>query len=169
MSETEKIDPWTDGLRMNYPAIYNRLEKFLDMCAEAAGRDRHAQPQPEEHKSFKTWDFNPSKHDDWMKKMHARHDQQKKATDARNLKILQKLIEKRISISTALRQNGMTSLKSLESTLKASHDRGGFGENDWMYDRFKQMKMQGLLKPDAKGKKATVIVFDGRNFVERKQ
>lgn len=168
MSE-DKLDPWTDGLRVNYPAIYNRLERWLDMCAEAAGRDRHAQPQPEEHKSYKIWDFNPSTHDDWMRKMHARHDEQKRATDARNLKILQKLIEKRISISTALRQSGMSSVKSLESTLKASHDRGGFGENDWMYDRFKEMRSQGLLKPDAKGKKATIIVFDGRNFVERKQ
>jgi hypothetical protein len=63
----------------------------------------------------------------------------------------------------------MTSVKSLESTLKASYDRGGYGENAWMYDRFKQMRLQGTLKPDAKGKKATVIVFDGRNFVERKQ
>lgn len=168
MSET-KIDPWTDGLRLNYPDVYNRLERFLDMCAEAAGRDRQANPQPQEHKAFKTWDFNPSKHDDWMRKMHQRHEIQKKATDARNLKILRKLIEKEISVNTALRQNGFKNIKSLESTLKASYDRGGFGKDAWMYDRFKIMRIQGLLKPDSKPKKTTVMVFDGRRFVEREQ
>ena len=163
------MDPWTDGLKANHPDIWQRCENFLEACAQAAGRDRKAQPQPEEHKSYKIWDFNPSTHDDWMRKMHERHDVQKRATDARNLKILQKLIEKKISISGALRQNGMSSVKSLESTLKASYDRGGYGENAWMYDRFKEMRNKGQLKPDAKGRKATIIVFDGRNFVERKQ
>lgn len=153
MDDEEVLDEWTTGLQRRLPHIYERLERFLDECARAAGRERIA-PIPEQKPQKK---INPSKNEEWMNKLHTRRNKQKMETDARNLQILKDLVSGKKSAKAVIAEFDLSSEYSLYNTLKATHLRGGYGDGEKIYLEYVEMRKKGKFAEPEESKE----VFDG--------
>ena len=156
----EQIDEWDEGLRIRHPAIWSRLERFLDECADAAGH-----PRVREKPKLPKVKPNPGQNDAWMEELQRRRDQQKHETDMRNLELMKKMISGEMTISDVLKETKIKNEDSLYNTMKASHLRNGYGDQEHVYLEWIEWRKRKNKEKKAEQPK-TIMVWDGYGFVE---
>ena len=154
------VDPWTTGLKRDYPALYARCEAFLEECAQAAGRKREKE-KPAAYKCDHMITEDPR----FQAAMERRAKQKIIETDARNRAFVQKVVVGGQDFRAAMKDFDLKVRSSLMGSLKQTYERGGFEDDAYLYfDLLAGKREQVQEEPEEDEEDA--FVFDGMNYEE---